>query len=61
VMREAGLLPGGEGATVIHEHYYIQLPGGSAIVGNAEDVGRQIAPAVGRRHAAEAAARARSR
>lgn len=51
----------GAAAPAIHEHYYVQLPGGSAIVGNAEDVGRQIAPAVGRRHEEAAAARARSR
>jgi phage-related minor tail protein len=45
----------------IHEHYHLHFPGGTAVVGMAEDVGRTVAPAVGRQSAEAEAQRARRR
>ncbi len=44
---------------VVHEHHHVHLPGGTALVGMASEVGSALAPHVGR--SADAAARHRAR
>jgi len=57
------LAAGGYGAAgaapVIHEHHHVHLPGGTALVGMASEVGSALAPHV--RRSADAAARHRAR
>lgn len=55
----AGAAAGLGGSVVVHEHHHVHLPGGTALVGMASEVGSALAPHV--RRSADAAARHRAR
>lgn len=55
----AGAGAGLGGSIVVHEHHHVHLPGGTALVGMASEVGSALAPHV--RRSADAAARHRAR